>query len=336
MLDNQQYENQLELAQKALALAADRRIPPTPATFEVLSNHLASVNPELSEEVESALAGPVESLADKIAYIYDCWFGPQALHKGLAKIQQGLNSEIAEMSVHVSDSLRGSSRLAAEMRESIRDLATQVTKEDIRTICKGITASNKLHLVSAQSMSLQLERTQHQLGEMQKELTVLRKNASTDHLTGLPNRRFLDEKINALFENRTHFCLAILDLDHFKQINDNWGHSAGDNILRRLGEMLRENTKGKDTACRIGGEEFALILPETDLSGAKRLCEQIAAQFREINWISQSTDEEIGMLSLSGGVSALSPTDSPATLFDRADKLLYDAKARGRDQILAG
>ncbi|MEO0911970.1 MAG: GGDEF domain-containing protein, partial [Pseudomonadota bacterium] len=296
MLDVQRFEYQLELAQKALALTMERRIPPTAPVFEVLVNHFGAHNEQLSQEVEDALSSAPDRVEEKLCTIYDGWFGPEALHKGLSRIQKGLNSEIAEMSVHVSDSLRGNQKLAHNMRESIRDLAAQVTKEDIRTICKSITASNRLHLASTQSMSLQLERTQFQLGEMQKELNILRKKSSTDHLTGLPNRRYLDEKLNALVVSGAPFCFAIIDLDHFKEVNDNWGHSAGDNILRRLGEMLRSNTKGKDTACRIGGEEFGLVLPETSLHGAQRLCEMIATEFREINWISQSTDEEIGML----------------------------------------
>ncbi|QHQ33761.1 GGDEF domain-containing protein [Algicella marina] len=335
-IENPRFEEQRRLAETVIQIAVDLRLPISPPVFEVLFNHVRGMDRGLSEEVAGVLSGPPTRIEEKLCHIYDRWFGPEALQKGLSRIKKKLDNEIAEVSVHVSDSLRGNQQLSSNMRESIRSLAQQVTKDDLRSICKGVAASNKLHLASVQSMSLQLERTQFQLTEMQKELVILRKTSSTDHLTGLPNRRYLDEKLQELVSRRANFCFAMIDLDHFKSVNDRWGHSAGDNILRRLGALLRENTKGRDIATRIGGEEFGLVLPETELSGARRLCELIAGEFRDINWISQSTDEDIGMLTLSAGVTAFDSADTPASIYDRADRLLYQAKNNGRDLVISG
>ncbi|MEO0388175.1 MAG: GGDEF domain-containing protein [Pseudomonadota bacterium] len=336
MLDMTRIELTSRTAEVALSLAREHKLPPTPPVYEVLFTYVTGADPELSGEVEMALRRPEMAREDAMQQIYDDRLGPEALHSGLTNVSNSLTNEIADMSVQISDSLKGNLSLATQMRESIRDLATPMTKDDVRSICKSLASTNKLHLASTQNMALQLERTQFQLSEMQKELSILRKNASVDQLTGLPNRRYLDEKLASILDNGKAITIAVLDIDHFRLVNDRWGYSAGDNILRRIGELLRQNTKGRDIPARIGGEEFAVLLPDTDLNGAEKLCAQISTQFSEINWVSQSTDEDIGTMTLSFGVTAAAPSDTVDTLLDRADMLVYEAKSAGRNTIKVG
>lgn len=335
MPDDPRFISAYTAAQQALKLSSDREIPPTPQVFEVLLTYVDGMDAAISAKVEKALLSEIEEREDNLNLVYDEYLGPAALHRGLTKISQGLTSEIAEMSMHVTDGLKGNLELAGDLRQSLRDLAEQVSKDDLRSICKDLSGANRTHLSNTQNMTSQLHKTQSQLEDMQKELTLLRKSASTDHLTGLPNRRYLDEKLTNLMASKQPFCFAMLDLDHFKAVNDTWGHSVGDNILRRLGELLRQNTKGKDVACRVGGEEFALILPDTNLVGAEKLCEAICAMFAAITWITQSSEEEIGTLTLSGGVTSVTQADSFGSIYERADKLLYQAKEGGRNRIVA-
>ncbi len=336
MPDDPRFLSAFTSAQQALDLARDLEVPPTPSVFEVLHTHVCGLSTEVSEGIEKLSSKPPHEREEALVQMHDDFLGMSALHSGLSRIRQGLTSEIAEISMQVSDGLKGNLSLASELRQSMRDLAEQVSKDDVREICKTLNGTNREHLTTTQLMADQMKRTQFQLDEMQKELTLLRKSAATDHLTNLPNRRYLDEKLANLIDEKKPFCFAMLDLDFFKKINDTWGHSVGDNILRRLGDLLRQNIKGKDVACRVGGEEFALILPETSLVGAEKLCNGICEMFSGITWVTQTSEEEIGTLTLSGGVTANVSNDDMETVYTRADRLLYQAKETGRNRIIAG
>jgi diguanylate cyclase len=150
----------------------------------------------------------------------------------------------------------------------------------------------------------------------------------TDSLTGLGNRRAMEEALNSQFaltgRYRTIFSVAIFDLDFFKRINDEHGHLAGDELLRQFGEILRETIRETDLACRFGGEEFVVVMPETDLAGAGRFAERI-----------RSLTEKRLETSVSAGVAMALDGDSTKSLVGRADEALYAAKHNGRNCIFS-
>jgi diguanylate cyclase (GGDEF)-like protein len=156
--------------------------------------------------------------------------------------------------------------------------------------------------------------------------------ASTDHLTGLPNRREFQERLGGeITRARRHerqLSLLVLDLDHFKSVNDSHGHPVGDRVLietaRRLAGLVRQG----EVVARIGGEEFAVILPETDGQSA------VAAAQRMRMAIQARPFPGVGPLTVSGGVCSLSDARDGDDLFRLADVALYAAKARGRNRVV--
>lgn len=165
------------------------------------------------------------------------------------------------------------------------------------------------------------------LAKLNKQLETI---AETDPLTGLPNRNAL----NAHFHNdllRAHrfgrpLAVILLDIDHFKHINDRFGHVVGDKVLTEFGRIVRSNLRDVDSVCRWGGEEFLILCAETDASGAMRLAERILAAVRSRQF------SEVGGLTCSAGVAALAPEDQSEGLIRRADAALYEAKQAGRDR----
>lgn len=321
------------IAKEAIALAEEYDLSPSPVVFEVLVKHLQGLNEQLCAAVTLALKGPQNEREAAIAMIQAEYLSQSALQSGLERLHLGLSNELSGAIEQLSDGMKGNLRMADELRSTLRDIAGHVTKEELQFLCKHLAISNRTHLSTTQSVSHRLESTQAQLTEMKTELSILREAASTDHLTGLPNRRYLENKLSTLLTMPGSLCFAIIDLDHFKTVNDNWGHAVGDNILRGIGQILHQNTKGKDFAARIGGEEFALVLPDTPLSGARQLCETIRTTFAEILWVSQANDQEIGSFTLSCGVTERMASDTRQSIFERADGLLYQAKNAGRDQV---
>jgi diguanylate cyclase (GGDEF)-like protein len=174
------------------------------------------------------------------------------------------------------------------------------------------------------------------LVEMNK---TLKKMALEDSLTGVANRRQFDATLSNEYSRarreRQSLALLMLDVDHFKKYNDNYGHPAGDACLKKIGKVIQMNRPG-DLSARYGGEEFAILLPHTDLWGAISVGEKICQDVRDLHI--PHNGNPVGIVTISVGVQAVVP-DSESNLHDlisAADKALYTAKARGRNQVCNG
>ena len=170
---------------------------------------------------------------------------------------------------------------------------------------------------------------QRQLSNANVKLALL---ATTDALTGLKNRRVFDERLDYECERsirqKNPLSLMILDVDHFKMYNDKFGHPAGDHILQQLSMLLLQNSRSIDCVVRYGGEEFAVILPNTDATGAGILAERMRRVIMNNAWPER-------MITVSIGVASIMPqsTDAIRQLIEEADHQLYAAKDAGRNRI---
>lgn len=162
-------------------------------------------------------------------------------------------------------------------------------------------------------------------------------SASTDGLTGLYNHRYfqvrLQEEVNRNKRNKSTLSLLMLDIDHFKNYNDNNGHPLGDEVLKRVGEILTNNVRSIDIVARYGGEEFAIILPETSGEDAFSVAERIRENIEKISFPGEKLQPS-GKLSISIGLASYSSSaTSKEELIKRADQALYQAKYRGRNRV---
>lgn len=165
---------------------------------------------------------------------------------------------------------------------------------------------------------------------------TLNEQATRDPLTGLFNRRYLNEtlprELHGALRRDAHLCLAMIDLDHFKRFNDTFGHDTGDLVLREAGRLLQENLRKSDVACRYGGEEFVLVLPDATLADAKQRLDELRLLFEKLE-IRQS-GQLMAMTTISVGV-AMAPEDGTTMeeLMRAADEALYAAKGTGRNRV---
>lgn len=168
--------------------------------------------------------------------------------------------------------------------------------------------------------------------DFKQYLDTCEEEASTDHLTGLANRRRferqLEREVSRTLRYNRPFCLLMLDIDNFKEVNDTHGHEAGDEAIRHLALTLQAGTRGIDLAARIGGEEFAVILPETDLEGGIDVAERLRTAIRKTEIPS------VGNITASFGVAEF-PLNAATgrELRSAADAALYEAKHKGRDRV---
>jgi diguanylate cyclase (GGDEF)-like protein len=166
---------------------------------------------------------------------------------------------------------------------------------------------------------------------------IVQRQAITDDLTGLVNRRRFIEALDAEVERARSFgsplTIVLADLDNFKQVNDEFGHHGGDVVLRAFADLIRSHVRDVDVSGRIGGEEFAILLPETDGAGASRVAERMRRSLNEVA-IPLSDGASIHVAS-SFGVAALTPGQSGDELLRAADAALYRAKDEGKNRVVA-
>jgi diguanylate cyclase (GGDEF)-like protein len=190
-----------------------------------------------------------------------------------------------------------------------------------------IRQNEQLRRMNAELEKLVAERTR-ELVEKNKELEVL---SVTDKLTGLFNRRKLDEVLDEeLIRARRYdveFAVIIVDLDHFKRVNDTFGHGAGDDVLVRLAQILRHTTRDADAIARLGGEEFLVVCRHSTLQGALDTASKIRTAVGAHNFTG------VGHITASFGVAGVRADDSAASLLARADAALYRAKDTGRNRV---
>jgi diguanylate cyclase (GGDEF)-like protein len=198
----------------------------------------------------------------------------------------------------------------------------------------------------AEESESRFEELEQRMLQLQREnLDLVVKNralcevSSRDTLTGLYNRWYVIEKIeseiNRALRHGSPMSLLMLDIDHFKRINDTWGHTAGDEVLRSIGKLLRESCRVYDVPGRYGGEEFCIVLPETRLGNTTVVAERIRQRLESTRLSCGSTSIAVtASIGIAGmDESANDEILSPAALIDRADRALYSAKSRGRNRI---
>ncbi len=182
----------------------------------------------------------------------------------------------------------------------------------------------------------QLDNAQQKLKEQEQILEKLSRDANTDFLTQVYNRAAFDRRLNeefARYKRYGHiFSIILMDLDHFKDINDTYGHLAGDRVLRALASVLSEEKRASDFLARYGGEEFALILPGTDSKSAMVVAEKLRKKVETTTFRYENYSIHT---SLSAGVTTVLPEDqTPTDVLKRADDATYEAKNQGRNQIV--
>lgn len=162
--------------------------------------------------------------------------------------------------------------------------------------------------------------------------------AVTDQLTGLFNRHYLDTQLQPLVSRAAadgpSVSALLLDIDHFKRVNDTFGHDVGDEVLREFALRLAANTRAIDVACRMGGEEFIIIMPETDAPFAYSVAERIRMHVAGSSFPIRNGTERMN-ITISIGIATTQAGDTPESLIKRADEALYRAKAEGRNRVVA-
>jgi diguanylate cyclase len=262
----------------------------------------------------------------------------QNLSKNLEKTGLKLDGELGEILELVQSHLLLNKEFSESLNQAHRDLPISAKPEQVRMTVKFLITENEKMQSDSQELKRNLEQSRAQIQELRCNLAEAQEMGMRDSLTELRSRRYFDLSLKKEIEEAhaagATLCLVMGDIDHFKKVNDTFGHLIGDEILKNFSSLVLNNVKGRDIVARYGGEEFALILPQTDLEGAQLLTEQIRSQLESKKWTVKRDGQPIGKLTASFGIAQLAPGEDAEKLVRRTDAKLYEAKSAGRNRVI--
>jgi diguanylate cyclase len=209
-----------------------------------------------------------------------------------------------------------------------RDLADNAQQLDNHG---EVSAVIRAMIARTAAMETKLAETRRETERLRQDLDAARDDATRDALTSLPNRRAIDRQLASLAEQRTPMTVAFCDIDHFKSINDRFGHAVGDRVLKVVAETL-STTLRPHIVGRFGGEEFVVVLPETDRETAFHLIERAREEIATRHFKVRETDMPLGQVTFSAGIAIVA--GDPQDALREADMLLYEAKRAGRNRTV--
>jgi diguanylate cyclase len=331
--ENQQQS--AEILRLVLPLMARQEAAFHPLSYALWYEHTAGLNPALARVLDDRLAASSPLTDLDVRCLYDRYILARD-----ADLSEQLQNELRGVLEDTAQSTRDAASHATEFERALttqeRQLRELADHGAVRTsIGELLACAQSMRVVNAR-LAEKLAESARALEALSDQLEQAASEALLDPLTGLKNRRGFDRAIAELHERGAGLAgaaLVLADIDHFKAINDTHGHLLGDKVIRCVAHVLRSNIKGRDIAVRMGGEEFAVLLPDTSLDGAASLAErfrQLVAQGR----IRRNDGEEfIGHITLSLGVASADEDDSLESLIERADTALYAAKRSGRNRV---
>jgi diguanylate cyclase len=328
-------ERSSELLRLALPLMSRQAAGVHPVSYALWYEYVSQSNPRLRRAVDAALATGALDEA-RTLQLYETHVAPpgaasvEAIGEGIERVAGRMSDSAAQAE---GETERVRTALEAALRKlSHGDPATAGGQGVVEV--QGIVAQIGGTMAS---LKQRLQDSRQEIEVLRQEVARAEEAALVDSLTGLANRRAFDLALEAQVAGaqpgRAGLCLLMADIDHFKQINDSYGHLFGDKVLRAAAQIFKGNTKANDLVARYGGEEFAFILPDTPLRGAETLAERIRGLIEGGRIRQAKSTDELARVTISFGVAEYLAGEATEAFVKRADAAMYASKARGRNRI---
>jgi diguanylate cyclase len=326
------------IAQAALASMALHEIAPTPQNFAIWYEYHGVQSPDLKRAIDILVSNHRPFDEGVLQDLYERFFSSvreqRALHNTSHRVQQTLVEVIRLVETARSD--------AAHYGDTLHDVSMQVA-ENVRPL--AVLVERLIHEADqmvgrSRSLGLRLKQSGQKIETLERALEDVRREAATDALTGVTNRRGFDmtlrDEAGAAMNSGDDLTLLLTDIDHFKRFNDSWGHQTGDEVLRLVAGTLRQNIRGRDCVARYGGEEFAVILPATALESAIIVGDKLRRAVEQRDFALRDAAGVAPRITVSIGAACYEPGEPLADWVHRADGALYRAKEEGRNRVIAG
>lgn len=329
-------EKSAEYLRLALPLMMKQAASLHPISYAVWYEYVSGINPSLRQRIDE-LTQNGQVLDEKtVQQLYRDHIAE--IDETVAqRVSQGFEKVMADISASTAQAADEAGQFGQALEQWSSDIAAgRFTTTLSHGIADLLNHSRDMQR-TVNTLSANLEDSRREVEDLRKEVDRAREEALLDGLTGLANRRSFDKRLRDCLSDAAADTLGpsllIVDIDHFKRVNDTYGHLFGDKVIRAIATILRDNVKGKDLAARYGGEEFVVVLPETPIEGALCLAEKIRKTVEGSRIKRVGSDEIVATVTISLGVACRCPGESEQELIARADQALYQSKQQGRNRV---
>ena len=331
-------ETASKYALSALKRMKEEGIAANPRNFTIWYEYFAGKNDNLKKSLDTLRAENSTISEEAYTDLYD-----KFITAGTASARdQKLSDQIDVVTERIIAAISASGEGTEQFGEALQEFSGGIQKaeniDQIRGMVADIIEETETMDERSWTFHQQVQDSASEISNLRQELRDSRRDAMTDGLTRVANRKCFDQSlyqaIGYALQSGDSLSLVFADLDHFKSFNDTHGHQLGDQVLKLVGKTLHDLVKGKDTAARYGGEEFAIILPDTTSGGATAVAENIRKSVASKRIFKKGSDEQIGNITMSMGVTPYQPGESAAEFVERADQALYTAKKLGRNRVI--
>ena len=334
--DEVDFEYAMSVAEKALRFMSQQRVPPTPNNFHLWFKYSLGASSDLKRTIDILVGNKRKFDAVTNHDLFKTYIGSDSTDAAVAtNVSEQLYSVMVSAKQFLTTAI-------SDNRSQMRAISDVADRSEAGVDPKLLVESLMNELAKAATRATKLETS---FVEKTRELDIIRdslnkseERARTDTLTGLPNRRALEEFFRtaqiAAMEKGEPLSILLIDIDDFKKFNDNFGHGVGDQVLRLMAGVLRERVRETDIPARYGGEELIAVLPGAELATCHGIAERIRGSISECRITRRSTGEALPNITVSIGVGQFQPGESMADLIDRCDRALYLAKKTGRNRVM--
>jgi diguanylate cyclase len=328
----------MALAEVALGQIKSLRQGAMPRNYEIWYIYATGYNTALNQVINESLARNGKLTDAELDQIYDTYLSQGRTTDRIDKIGARVVNEIDDVMSLIADALGTTANFDDSLKGATQKLSLANDREQVKAIVERLVNSTRDMQSANKALEDRLTSSKQEINNLQRNLEAIRTESLTDPLTGLGNRkhfdRSIDESVRSAAATGLPLSLLMMDIDHFKSFNDNYGHLTGDQVLRLVGMSLKQSIKGQDFTARYGGEEFAVVLPNTPLRQAIIVADNIRRMVMSKELKKKSTGEILGRVTLSAGVSTLKSGEDSDALIERADSCLYAAKRNGRNRVI--
>jgi diguanylate cyclase len=335
-LRNDDSKTAMGIAKKIIVRTAEMAIPLTPQNFHVWYEYFLGHNNKLTAAMDALIATgkTFNTKINEKLYTEYLSQGNAEIFKEVQKETQKIFEDIFKATLTTNDA---ASDYSEKLHEYGRNLKNADDLSQTKVLVQEIIRDTHKMAASSQQLNQKLNEATSQIEKLSEKLEKTEREVLLDTLTGLNNRKAFDQKLEALCRDFAQenglFSVIMLDIDHFKKFNDQYGHQIGDEVLSLVGWHLKENLKGKDFPSRYGGEEFIVLLPNTKMDKACIVAEHMREGLSKKKLKVKKTGQTLGNITVSMGVSQIRREDTAASVVERADKALYLAKKSGRNTV---
>ncbi|MDO8913066.1 MAG: GGDEF domain-containing protein [Phenylobacterium sp.] len=325
------------LARKALSAMEQHQIWPTAVNFELWTHCVGDPDGDLAREITRIISTGeafTDTLSDELAAVYL----PKArLNEQIRDAGDALTKELANVSQAIETAQKSSVAYGQTLATASKSLSERDDATEVKSMIDTLAVATKRVQKENKSLEKRLSDSTAEVARLREHLEQVRRDATTDGLTNLANRKAFDEELEracaeADAKGET-LALAVIDIDHFKNFNDTWGHQTGDQVIRYVASVIGGRGAPPRFAARYGGEEFALIFPREGGDIAIATLEEIREEVSSRMLKRRSTNEDLGTITVSAGLAERMPHESAHNFMERADRALYASKRSGRNRV---